>query len=125
MPPSKNFDRFKDLIQDLYIEKKLPISEVLTILANEPYHFKVSRSALFNALGEWDMRKNNSNQQHDSMQLRMRIASCYFLLCLKDEEIVAVLNDEGMCSPVLLPFLVCIVIYTIKQDTRSPSGQCR
>jgi hypothetical protein len=37
MPPSKNFDRFKDLIQDLYIEKNLPISEVLTILANEPY----------------------------------------------------------------------------------------
>jgi transposase InsO family protein len=111
MPPSKNFDGFKDLIQDLYIEKNLPISEVLTILANEPYHFKVSRSALFKALGEWDMRKNNSNQQHDSTQLRMRIASCYFLLCLKDEEIVAVLNDEGMCSLVLLPFLVCIVIY--------------
>jgi len=124
MPVSKNIDRFKDLIQELYIEKKLPISEVLTILANEPYYFKVSRSALFNALGEWDMRKNNSNQQHDTMQLRMRIASCYFLLCLKDDEIVAVLNDEGMYSPVLLCFLVCIVIY-IKQDTRLPSGQCR
>jgi len=70
------------------------------------------------------MRKNNSNQQHDTIQLRMRIASCYFLLCLKDDEIVAVLNDEDMYSPVLLCFLVCIVIY-IKQDTRLPSGQCR
>jgi len=124
MPASKNFAIFKDLIQELYIEKKLPISEVLTILANEPYHFKVSRSVLFNALREWGMRKNNRNNQHDSMQLRMRIASCYFLLCLKDEEIIAVLNDEGMCSLVLLPFLGCIVIY-IKQDTQSPSGQCR
>ena len=124
MPVRKNIDRFKDLIQELYIEKKLPISEVLTILANEPYCVKVSRSALFNALGEWDMCKNNSNQQHDTMQLRMCIASCYFLLCLKDDEIVAVLNDEGMYSLVLLCFLVCIVIY-IKQDTRLPSGQCR
>jgi len=52
MPVSKNIDRFKDLIQELYIEKKLPISEVLTILANEPYYFKVSTSALFNTLGE-------------------------------------------------------------------------
>jgi len=93
MPVSKNIDRFKDLIQELYIEKKLSISEVLTILANEPYYFKVSRSVLFNPLGEWDMRKNNSKQQHDTMQLRMRIASCYFLLWLKDDEIVAVLND--------------------------------
>jgi len=37
------------------------------------------------------------------MQLRSCIASCYFLLCLKDEEIIAVLNDEGLCSVILLP----------------------
>jgi len=98
MPASKNLDRFKDLIQDLYIEQNFSTSDVLNTLADKPYNFKVSRTALFRALGEWGFRKNNNNQQHNTVQLRMRIASCYFLLCLKDDEIVAVLNDEGMCT---------------------------
>jgi hypothetical protein len=97
MPANKNLERFKNLIEHLYIETNHSADDILTILATD-YHFNISRSAFYTALAEWDLHKHNNNRKEDGMELRMRIASCYFLLCLKDDEIIAVLSDEGAYS---------------------------
>jgi len=99
MPADKNLNRFKNLVKHLYIETNHTADDILAILATD-YHFNISQSAFYAALAEWNLRKYNNNQKEDGMELRMRIASCYFLLCLKDDEIIAVLSDEGTYSAV-------------------------
>jgi len=99
MPADKNLNRFKNLVEHLYIEMNHTTDDILAILATD-HHFNTSRSAFYAALAEWNLRKYNNNRKEDGIELRMRIASCYFLLCPNDDEIIAVLSDEGTYSAV-------------------------
>lgn len=93
--PSKDLSGFKELIEELYLNQHLSAENICSELATE-YKAVVSERTLRSAVANWGFSRISVLE--DTPELRIRIYTCFYLLGLSDDEILYVLQNEGISN---------------------------